>query len=79
MFILSEYCVDCQPARRDSSGCMDVVGCTWEPSADEGVDESMSEERRVSCTPGAEGAPPVVELVLLIDEAWLDEGAMRRA
>lgn len=58
---------------------MDVVGCTWEPFADEGVEESMREERRVSCMPGAEGAPPVVELVLLIEEAWLEEGAMRRA
>ena len=79
MFILSESCVDCQPARRDSNGCVDVVGCTWEPFTDEGVDGSMREERRVSCTPGADGAPPVVELVLLIEEAWLNEGAMRRA
>ena len=58
---------------------MDVVGCTWEPFADEVVDESKREERRVSCMPGAEGAPPVTELVLLIEEAWLEEGAMRRA
>ena len=79
MFILSESCVDCQPARRDSSGCVDVVGCTWEPFADEVVDESKREERRVSCMPGAEGAPPVTEFVLLIEEAWLEEGAMRRA
>lgn len=28
--------------------------------------------------PGAEGAPPVVELVLLVEVAWLDGGAMRR-
>ena len=55
------------------------MGCTWEPFADEAVDESKREERRVSCMPGAEGAPPVVELVLLIEEAWLEEGAMRRA
>ena len=58
---------------------MDLVGCTWEPFADEGGEESMREERRVSCIPGAEGAPPVVELVLLIEEAWLEEGATRRA
>ena len=79
MFILSESCVDCQPARRDSSGCVDLVCCTWEPFADEGGEESMREERRVSCMPGAEGAPPVVELVLLVEEAWLEEGATRRA
>ena len=58
---------------------MDVVGCTWEPFADEAVDESKREERRVSCMPGAEGAPPVVEPVLLIEVLWLEEGAMRRA
>lgn len=28
--------------------------------------------------PGAEGAPPVVELVLLVKIAWLEGGAMRR-
>lgn len=36
------------------------------------------EERRVSWMPGAEGAPPVVELVLLVEVAWFEEGAMRR-
>ena len=79
MFILSESCVDCQPARRDSSGCVDVVDCSWELSIVETLDVSRREERRVSCMPGAEGAPPVVELVLLVEEAWLEEGAMRRA
>lgn len=28
--------------------------------------------------PGAEGAPPVVELVLLVEVAWLKGGAIRR-
>ena len=55
------------------------MGCTCEPFVDETVDESIKEERRVSCMPGAEGAPPVVELVLLIEDAWLETGAMRRA
>lgn len=27
--------------------------------------------------PGADGAPPVVELVLLAEVAWLEGGAMR--
>ena len=58
---------------------MDKVGCTCEPIVDEAVDETMEEERRASCMPGAEGAPPVVELVLLIEDAWLETGAMRRA
>ena len=79
MFILSESCVDCQPARRDSSGCVDVVGWTWEPSTDGGVDVTVREERRASLMPGAEGAPPVMELVLLVEVAWPGWGAMRRA
>ena len=79
MFILSESCVDCQPASRDSSGCVDCVGWCWEPFSNEAVDVVRREERRVSCIPGAEGAPPVVEPVLLVEVAWLEEGAMRRA
>ncbi len=78
MFILSESCVDCQAARRDSSGWVDVLGWIWGLFDGGTVDVGMREERRVSCMPGAEGAPPVVELVLLVEVAWLDEGAMRR-
>ena len=36
------------------------------------------EERRVSWMPGADGAPRVVESVLLVEVAWLEGGAMRR-
>lgn len=78
MFILSESCVDCQAARRDSSGCVDVVDCDWETLVDESEGVGAREERRVSWMPGAEGAPPVVELVLLVEVAWLEGGAMRR-
>lgn len=78
MFILSESCVDCQAARRDSSGCVDVVGWGWDLFGDEVVVVGAREERRVSWMPGAEGAPPVVELVLLVEVAWFEEGAMRR-
>ena len=45
---------------------------------DETADVGVREERRVSWMPGAEGAPPVVELVLVVEVAWLEEGAMRR-
>ena len=38
----------------------------------------VREERRVSWMPGAEGAPPAVELVLFVEIAWLEGGAMRR-
>ena len=36
---------------------------------EEAVDVGVREERSVSRMPGAEGAPPVVELVLLVDFA----------
>ena len=45
---------------------------------DEVVGVGVREERRVSWMPGAEGAPPVVELVLLVEVGWLKGGAMRR-
>ena len=78
MFILSEACVDCHAARRDSSGCVDAVSWQSECFADEAVGVDAREERRASYIPGAEGAPPVVELVLLVEVAWLEGGTMRR-
>ena len=57
---------------------MDVAGWHWESFADDAVGVDVREERRMSCMPGAEGAPPVVELVLLVEVAWLEGGTMRR-
>ena len=69
--------MDCQAARRDSRGCvLQVVGWDNELLSLDVV--GARDERSVSRMPGAEGAPPVVELVLLVVVAWLGEGAMRR-
>lgn len=39
---------------------------------------AVREERRVSWMPGAEGAPlEVAEEVFVVEEEWLDGGAMR--
>lgn len=64
----------CQFLRRDSRGWADsswalpdaVVGLSWRERL----------ERRVSCRPGAEGAP--CEEVLEVWVGWVDAGAMRR-
>jgi hypothetical protein len=73
-------CVACQAERRASSGCVDeeeeICGCR--------------DARRVSCRPGAEGAPamleegvleaPVLEVAVVLEVlvAWEGRGAMRR-
>ena len=38
----------------------------------------LREERRVSCRPGAEGAPLVVVEVVGVEVEWEDGGTMRR-
>jgi len=52
-FMRSDSCVAVHWARRDSRGCVDVMG----DSPDEDVCDEKREERRVSGRPGAEGAP----------------------
>ena len=63
--------------RRASSG--------WVDCRSDGVEEevvvALRERlvRRVSCRPGAEGAPvDVLDLVLEVEVAWEEEGTMRR-
>lgn len=55
-----------------------MVGWDWEDLFVESEAVGVREERRVSWMPGADGAPPAVELVLLVDVAWLEGGAMWR-
>lgn len=68
----------CQLERRASSGC---VLDDWPRVVLVGGER---EARRVSCRPGAEGAPADVDVVfvcavvLLVLEAWLGRGTMRR-
>jgi len=52
-----------------------VTGCGVPELAGGGA---VMEERRVSWMPGAEGAPlEVAEEVFVVEEEWLDGGAMR--
>ena len=75
--------MDCQAARRDSSGWVDVVG-SWEVDVDEEEEvvdgTGVREERSVSWTPGADGAPLEVEEeeVLVVEVVCWVGGAIRR-
>jgi hypothetical protein len=80
--------VACQAVRRDSSGCVEErVGLAV--LAETGVVGFWRDVRRVSCRPGAEGAPrgreeeegverTDLEVVLFVEVAWGAGGAMRR-
>jgi hypothetical protein len=58
-----DSCVAVQFWRRDSRGCV-VVGFAFDEA------EEYKEERRVSCRPGAEGAPRSMESLLWV--VWLE-------
>jgi hypothetical protein len=76
----------CQAVRRDSSGCVEErVGLA--ALGLEGEVGFCRDVRSVSCSPGAEGAPRgredweervLLEVVLLVEVACEDGGAMRR-